>query len=103
MIPVIKEIEIARITASASIVTGKSNWAIAILPMIAKPKPIKPPIKHIIAASEINCPSMVLLVAPIALRIPISRVRSLTDTNIMFIIPIAPTKSASPVIKNPAT
>ena len=32
-------------------------------------------------------------VAPTALRIPISRVRSVTDTNMMFMIPIPPTRS----------
>ena len=31
--------------------------------------------------------------APIALRIPISRVRSVTDTSMMFITPIPPTSS----------
>ena len=31
--------------------------------------------------------------APIALRIPISRVRSRTDTSMMFMIPIPPTTS----------
>jgi hypothetical protein len=36
--------------------------------------------------------------APIALRIPISRVRSATDTNIIFIIPIAPTSSDTAAI-----
>ena len=34
--------------------------------------------------------------APTDLRMPISRVRSCTDTSIMFMIPIPPTSSAMP-------
>lgn len=40
--------------------------------------------------------------APIAFLKPISFVLSLTDTNIIFIIPIAPTNNESPVINKPA-
>ena len=39
--------------------------------------------------------------APIALRTPISRVRSATDTNMMFIMPMPPTNNDSPVMSNP--
>ena len=39
--------------------------------------------------------------APIALRIPISWVRSVTDTNMMFITPMPPTNSEMPVITMP--
>ena len=39
--------------------------------------------------------------APIALRIPISWVRSVTDTNMMFITPTPPTKSEIPVTAMP--
>ena len=39
--------------------------------------------------------------APIALRMPISRVRSVTDTNIMFITPIPPTNSETLVMTRP--
>src|ERR1051325_4266546 len=45
---------------------------------------------------------MVRLRAPSALRVPISRVRSFTLTKVIFMIPIAPTKSERPVIKSPA-
>ena len=41
------------------------------------------------------------MVAPIAFLRPISLVRSLTDTNITFIIPIAETTKEIPVTKNP--
>ena len=36
--------------------------------------------------------------APSALRSPISRVRSLTATSIMFIMPIPPTRSENPAM-----
>ena len=36
--------------------------------------------------------------APIAMRTPISRVRSVTDTSMMFMIPIPPTRSDTPAI-----
>ena len=38
-----------------------------------------------------NCSRMALVLAPRDLRIPISRVRSVTDTSMMFITPIPPT------------
>ncbi len=44
-----------------------------------------------IQASIKNCINTLPRVAPNALRIPISRVRSVTDTSIMFITPIPPT------------
>ena len=42
-------------------------------------------------ASSRNCKRMNRREAPMALRMPISRVRSVTDTNMMFVIPIPPT------------
>ena len=45
------------------------------------------------SASMRNCMRMSVLVAPMALRIPISRVRSVTDTSMIFITPIPPTRS----------
>ena len=36
--------------------------------------------------------------APMAMRIPISRVRSVTDTSMMFMMPIPPTSSDTPAI-----
>ena len=40
-----------------------------------------------------------LYVAPIALRMPISRVRSVTETIIIFMIPIPPTINEMPAIE----
>ena len=41
--------------------------------------------------------------APIALRMPISRVRSVTETNMMFMTPTPPTKSEMPVTTMPTS
>ncbi len=60
----------------------------------AKPEimPTIAPIKPIMTASVRKINSTVLLFMPNALRIPISRVRSINETIIMFIIPIPATK-----------
>ena len=50
-----------------------------------------------------NCNRIVRRRAPSALRVPISFVRSFTLTNVIFMMPIAPTKSERPVMNNPAT
>ena len=42
-------------------------------------------------ASSRNCQTISLRRAPIALRTPISRVRSVTETSMMFITPMPPT------------
>jgi len=63
--------------------------------------PMIPPMRHNAADSIKNCRRMVRRGAPIALRIPISLVRSVTDTNMIFMIPIPPTKSDIPVINKP--
>ena len=56
--------------------------------------PMMPPITHITAASMINCWRMALRFAPMALRVPISRVRSVMVTVIIFMTPMPPTSSA---------
>ena len=55
-----------------------------------------PPIRQMHAASIRNCSRMVRRFAPMALRTPISRVRSATDTNMMFMMPMPPTNSDKP-------
>ena len=55
--------------------------------------PTSPPMIESVIASTRNWRRMSLLRAPIALRIPISRVRSRTETSMMFMIPIPPTTS----------
>ena len=44
-------------------------------------------------ASMRNCTRMSRLRAPMAMRMPISRVRSVTETSMMFMMPMPPTSS----------
>ncbi len=60
-----------------------------------------PPMRQMHAASMRNCSRMVRRFAPMALRTPISRVRSATETNMMFMMPMPPTNSDSPVMNRP--
>gem|GEM_PF-2405311 len=53
--------------------------------------PIAPPIRESRQLSIRNCVRMSERRAPIALRMPISRVRSATETSMMFMIPMPPT------------
>src|SRR5262249_4443709 len=65
------------------------------------PTTINPPIAVTVTASIKNCVSMSLRRAPIAFRIPISFVRSVTDTSMMFITTMPPTTSeiaATPIV-----
>ena len=55
--------------------------------------PANPPITDSSIASTRNCSMIWMRRAPIAMRIPISRVRSVTDTSMMFMIPMPPTSS----------
>ena len=55
--------------------------------------PTSPPSSDSVSASIRNWAMTSRPRAPIALRIPISRVRSRTDTSMMFMIPIPPTTS----------
>ena len=64
--------------------------------------PTAPPIRQMDTASIRNCSRMVRRRAPRALRVPISFVRSFTLTKVMFMMPMAPTKSDRPVMNRPA-
>ena len=55
--------------------------------------PIRPPMTDSVVASIRNWARMSRPRAPMALRMPISRVRSRTDTSMMFMIPMPPTTS----------
>ena len=55
--------------------------------------PSTPPSAEVVAASTTNCDRITRSLAPSALRMPISRVRSVTDTSMMFIMPMPPTSS----------
>ena len=55
--------------------------------------PMRPPTMPSTIDSIMNCIMMFWNVAPSALRMPISRVRSVTDTIMMFMMPMPPTSS----------
>ena len=61
-----------------------------------KTTPIKPPVTLIRMDSIRNCARMSMPFAPILMRRPISRVRSVTLTYMMFMIPMPPTSSEIP-------
>src|ERR1700722_5969474 len=52
-----------------------------------------PPVTERVSASMRNCVMMLPGFAPSAMRRPISRVRSVTLTSMMFMMPMPPTKS----------
>jgi len=87
------------IVAIAALHTGtvvlKSSRRLRSSPVpIPRMIPRTPPIKVSVAASTRNCHKTSRRVAPIALRKPISRVRLVTDTIMIAITPIPPTRSA---------
>ena len=57
-----------------------------------------PPKAEVVAASVTNWARMTRSLAPMALRMPISRVRSVTDTSMMFMMPMPPTSSEMPAM-----
>ena len=63
---------------------------------------MNPPRRQSAVDSIRNCSRIVRRRAPSALRVPISFVRSFTLTKVIFMMPIAPTKSERPVMNNPA-
>ena len=66
--------------------------------------PMQPPIALNVTASIRNCTRMSAARAPTAMRMPISRVRSVTLTSMMFMMPMPPTTSetaATPASKKP--
>jgi len=65
-------------------------------PMNPPMTPKRPPTNDNIVASIKNWDKITPFGAPIALRIPISRVRSITVTNMMLVIPIPPTSNEIP-------
>src|SRR5215218_2466982 len=59
--------------------------------IIPRPTPIMPPVMLIKIASTKNCNKMSLPLAPMDMRKPISLVLSVTETYMMFMMPIPPT------------
>ena len=73
-----------------------SSSTVASLPSAAPVStPMMPPIHVRVAASTRNCRRMSPVVAPTALRRPISFVRSVTDTIMIAMTPMPPTSSAT--------
>ncbi len=60
--------------------------------------PIAPPLKLSNTDSIRNCVLIAAERAPIAILMPISRVRSVTETSMIFMMPIPPTSSETPAI-----
>jgi len=54
--------------------------------------PITPPLRERVRASTRNCMRIAQVLAPTAMRMPISRVRSVTETSMIFMIPMPPTR-----------
>lgn len=63
-----------------------------------KPIPINPPTTLNMVDSIRNCIRISIPLPPIDIRRPISRVRSVTDTYMIFMIPIPPTRREIPAI-----
>src|SRR3982074_568619 len=91
--PTAAEATKANIDQYNDMVAGSDGNAIGTIVVISAPSasPITPPTAGSIAASRGNLTGMSRLLAPIALLTPISRVRSVTETSMMFITPTPPT------------
>src|SRR5712692_4536237 len=83
-----------RITAAGEMEVDQRRWrerpCAAARPTIT---PMMPPVTLKATASRTNCERRSRARAPTARRMPISRVRSVTDNSMMFMIPIPPTSS----------
>ena len=77
-------------SGSGAIFHSSTRARIEIAPEPSK-MPARPPRMASTTASTKNCSWMSPSWAPIAMRMPISRVRSVTDTSMMFITPMPPT------------
>ena len=92
--PTTKENDVARITEDEETFTDHpAKIVMSTATPLPKRMPATPPRNDIRTDSMRNCTRISLLVAPIALRRPISRVRSVTDTSMIFMMPMPPTKS----------
>ena len=94
----------AKLSATAH--NGMSAWSSCAPGIFVSPNaarrptamPMNPPTRHKVTASSRNCSRIAIGVAPTALRRPISRVRSDTDTSMMFMMPMPPTSSEMPTM-----
>src|SRR4029434_10442 len=72
--------------------------AMAMAPPMPSVTPTRPPMSESVTASTRNWPRMCRRRAPTAMRRPISRVRSVTDTSMMFMMPMPPTSNQTHAI-----
>ena len=91
----LKEMMMAAGVGVAFIPTAAPTAVVATQPMRM---PIRPPRELVTAASITNCRMITLLSAPRDFRMPISRVRSVTDTSIIFMTPTPATSREIPAI-----
>ena len=99
MIPLAMEKRPASIAAAGLIAVGEPFSIEMILESITPTStPTRPPRLVRTTASVRNCPSIAPFPAPIAFLSPISQVRSVTDTSMIFMTPIPPTSSDIPAI-----
>ena len=84
---------------TAMVVFSPPNPPIAFEMEIPRMMPSTPPTMPMTIDSIMNCMSTFDEVAPSALRMPISRVRSVTETIMMFMMPMPPTSSEMPAIE----
>ena len=74
---------------------GTPNRRLSRLPeTMPRATPAMPPISESTTASQRNCAMMLRFLAPMARRMPISLVRSVTDTSMMFMMPTPAATSA---------
>src|SRR5947209_160343 len=95
-------------TAQPGTADGNDGSAKLMARLMAKPTitPMMPPSPVSVTASVRNCQMISRLRAPMALRTPISRVRSVTDISMMFITPTPPTSKPielSTMVMSPTT
>ncbi len=101
MTPTATETASAMSTIGSETLAGRSSLSITAATAKDSATPIEPPIRQIADASRRNWRRIERRFAPMALRMPISRVRSVTDTNMMFMTPTPPTNREMPVTAMP--
>src|SRR5437763_1494276 len=89
MIPTTEQITSPRMIQSTGMAGGAFMYQASPLPpRMPSTTPMAPPISHSTMASMMNWVMMLRFLAPMARRMPISRVRSVTETSMMFMMPM---------------
>src|ERR1041384_3183432 len=87
--PTMEQITRPSTTQSTGIAGGSFRYhATPLPPRMPQTTPMAPPTSHSTTASMMNCVMMLRFFAPTARRMPISRVRSVTLTSMMFMMPM---------------